>query len=55
MNTNTTIAILIVELRGVFAAFGLPRAVVSDNSLQFVSAEFEKLMKDNSVKRDSSQ
>ena len=50
MKTNTTTASLIVELRRVFAAFGLPRQVVSDNGPQFVSAEFEKFMKENGVK-----
>ena len=40
-----------------FAAFGLPRQVVSDNGPQFVSAEFEKFMKDNGpgVKREGPQ
>jgi len=31
-------------------SFGLPRQVVSDKGSQFVSAEFEKFMKENGVK-----
>ena len=50
MKTSTTAASLIVELRKVFATFGLPRQVVSDNGPQFVSAEFERFMKENGVK-----
>ena len=47
---STTTASLIVELRRVFSVFGLPQQVVSDNGPQFISAEFERFMKENGVK-----
>ena len=47
---STTTASLIVELRRVFPVFGLPQQLVSDNGPQFISAEFEKFMKENGVK-----
>ena len=50
MKTSTTTASLIIELRRVFATFGLPRQVFSDNSPQFISAEFERFMKENGMK-----
>ena len=47
---SATAASLIVELRRVFSVFGLPQQLVSDNGPQFISAEFEKFMKENGVK-----
>ena len=46
---STTTASLIVELR-VFSVFGLPQQLVSDNGPQFISAKFEKFMKESGVK-----
>ena len=40
----------ITELRRVFATYGLPEQLVSDNGPQFVAAEFETCMKSNEVK-----
>ena len=50
MNTNTTSAATIRELRKIFARFGLPEQLVSDNGPQFVSAEFSQFLKNNGVK-----
>ena len=33
-----------------FSVFGLPQQLVSDNGPQFISAEFEKFVKENGVK-----
>ncbi len=40
----------IKELRRVFAAYGLPEHLVSDNGPQFTSAEFAQFMKANCIK-----
>jgi len=50
MNTNTTSAATIRELRKIFARFGLPEQLVSDNGPQLVSAEFTQFLKNNGVK-----
>ena len=50
MKTNTTSAATINELRQIFARFGLPEQIVSDNGPQFVSAEFTQFLKSNGVK-----
>ena len=39
-----TSAVVIEELGSVFARFGLPETVVTDNGTSFVSAEFEKFL-----------
>ena len=48
--TSTTSAKVITELRRIFATYGLPRQLVSDNGPQFVSAEFSQFLKENGVK-----
>ena len=50
MKSNTTSAATITELRKIFARYGLPEQLVSDNGLQFVSAEFTQFLKSNGVK-----
>lgn len=47
-NTNTTTTIEI--LRRIFAVFGLPEQIVSDNGPQFVSDEFSRFMRNNGIK-----
>ena len=42
---NTTSAAVIEELRTLFAQFGLPETVVTDNGTRFVSAEIEGFFK----------
>ncbi len=48
--TSTTSQKTIDELRKLFAAYGLPEQVVSDNGPQFVSDEFTTFLKSNGVK-----
>ena len=48
--TSTTSARTIELLRHLFAAYGLPEQVVSDNGPQFISGEFESFMKNNGIK-----
>ena len=45
---------VIEELRLLFARFGLPEIVVTDNGTCFVSTEFEKFLKGNVVKHTTS-
>ena len=47
---KTTTDRTINVLRDMFARWGIPEQLVSDNGPQFTSAEFEKFMKDNGVK-----
>ena len=48
--TTTTSSATIRELRRLFAAYGLPEQLVSDNGPQFVSDEFQEFLKKNRVK-----
>ena len=48
--SSTTTARTIVELRKLFAQFGLPEQLVTDNGPQFVAEEFEKFLKLNGIK-----
>ncbi len=48
--TSTTAQKTIVELRKVFAAYGLPKQLVTDNGPQFVAEEFATFMKSNGIK-----
>ena len=47
----TTSSATIHELRRLFATYGLPEQLVSDNGLQFVSDEFKVFLKANHVKQ----
>ena len=47
---STTASATIQQLRHLFASFGLPEQLVSDNGPQFVSEEFQSFLKDNHVK-----
>ena len=52
---NSTITTVTVEkLRVMFAQFGIPEVVVSDNGTNFVSKEFEEFMQRNGVKHITS-
>lgn len=48
---STTAADTIAVLRGVFASFGLPEQIVSNNGPQFVSHEFAEFLSVNGVKQ----
>lgn len=46
----TTAAVTIVAIRNLFARYGLPEEVVSDNGPQFISHDFKNFLKENCVK-----
>ena len=46
-HTKTATSTAVIELRTIFAQFGLPEVVVMDNDIYFVSAEFESFLKAN--------
>ena len=48
--SNTTTVKTIATLRHLFAVYGLPEQVVSDNGPQFTSEEFESFMRSNGIK-----
>ncbi len=48
--SSTTAAATVQQLRSLFAAYGLPEQLVSDNSPQFNAEEFESFLKGNRVK-----
>lgn len=48
--TTTTSSKTIETLRSLFASYGLPEEIVSDNGPQFTSGEFQQFMKKNGVK-----
>ena len=52
--TSTTSQSTIIELRKLFAAYGLPEHLISDNGPQFVSTEFESFLKMNGVRHTCS-
>ena len=49
--TSTTAGRTIAELRNLFARYGIPEQVVTDNGPQFASEEFGEFMRMNGVKR----
>ena len=51
---TTNVTKTIEVLRQLFARFGLPSQLVSDNGPQFVSKEFEQFMKSNGIKHTKS-
>ena len=52
--SSTTSAATIRKLRGLFASYGLPVQLVSDNGPQFASDEFSSFLKSNGVKHITS-
>ena len=48
--SSTTTAATIRELRRIFASYGLPEQLVSDNGPQFTSQEFAMFMRNNGIK-----
>ena len=48
--SSTTTSKTIDALRTLFARYGLPDQVVSDNGTQFTSEEFSQFMKANGIK-----
>ena len=52
-NTTTSTAV-ITELRTVYAKFGLPEMIVTDNGSNFVSAEFEDFLRKNGIRHITS-
>ena len=53
MNSTTT-TVTVEKLRVMFAQFGIPEVVVSDNGTNFVSKELEEFMQRNGVKHITS-
>ncbi|XP_030286082.1 uncharacterized protein K02A2.6-like [Sparus aurata] len=49
--TTTTSAKTIEVLRSIFASYGLPEEVVSDNGPQFTSSEFKQFLRSNGIKQ----
>lgn len=49
--TTRTSAKTIEVLRSVFASYGLPEEVVSDNGPQFTSSEFKEFLRSNGIKQ----
>ena len=47
---STTTAATIRELRRIFASYGLPEQLVSDNGPQFIASEFAMFLRKNRVK-----
>ena len=52
--SSTTSQSTILELRKLFAAYGLPEHVISDNGPQFVSTEFENFLEMNGIRHTCS-
>lgn len=48
--SDTTAARTVSLLRSLFARYGLPETLVSDNGPQFVSEEFQKFLKSNGIR-----
>ena len=48
--TSTTAQKTIEIVRHIFASYGLPEQLVSDNGPQFVAKEFEEFMLNNGIK-----
>ena len=52
--SSTTSSTTIDILRTIFARFGLPNQIVSDNGPQFVSEEFNRFVTNNGIKHITS-
>ena len=53
MSSTTSVA-TIQSLRNMFARFGLPEQVVTDNGRNFVSEEFKEFLQKNGIKHTTS-
>ena len=53
--STTSSSAVIEELRTLFAKFGLPESIVSDNGSCFVSEEFKSFLKRNGIKHTTSE
>ena len=51
---STSSAVVIEELRSVFARFGIPEMIVTDNGTGFVSQEFKSFLEKNGVRHVTS-
>ena len=51
---SATSSVVIEELRTLFAQFGIPETIASDNGSCFVSAEFEAFLENNGIKHITS-
>ena len=52
--SSTTSSVVVEVLRSIFARFGIPEMIVSDNGPCFVSEEFESFLQANAVKHVTS-
>ena len=52
--SSTSSSVVIEELRTIFAKFGLPETIVTDNGTGFVSQEFESFLVNNGIKHVTS-
>jgi transposase InsO family protein len=52
---TTSLSAVIEELRTLFAKFGLPESIVSDNGSCFVSEKFKSFLKRNGIKHTTSE
>ena len=52
--STTTVSKAIDILRQMFAAYGLPYQIVSDNGPHFTSSEFAMFMRENDIKQTRS-
>ena len=48
MSTTTSLA-TVVELTRLFASYGIPQQLLSDNGLQFTVQEFKEFLRTNGV------
>ena len=52
--SSTSSNLVIEELRTLFARFGIPESIVTDNGTCFVSEEFESFLKTNGIRHTTS-
>ena len=48
--SNTTVLRILDSLRQMFAAYGLPNQIVTDNGSQFISQDIAVFMRNNGIK-----